>query len=112
MKHTSNNTNHGHNQMPLKWETTFIDEVTEKMDCGITRDNAHADIDELIDEGYYTKREVNSLRRGLVGVGFYVEIPEPPKQDVLVGGVNGFVFSNTNRHDYLFKMSGKYYTKA
>ena len=98
--------------MPLPWETTFNDEVSEKMDCGITRNNAHGDIDELIDEGYYTKREMFALRRGLIEVGFYVEIPEPPKQDVMVAGVNGFVFINTNRYDYLFKMSGKYYTKA
>ena len=89
--------------------TFFQQEVLEKLDAGVSYENVYEDLEELVSEGYYERGERTSILRGLVRVGYLVEVPEPAKQEVTTLSGSWCRTSFTNRHRYEYKIGGRFY---
>jgi hypothetical protein len=93
-------------------KTFFQEEVLEKLDAGVSYENVYGDLEELVSEGYYERGERTSMLRGLVRVGWLVEVPEPAKQEVTTLSSSGCRTAVTNRDRYDYKIAGRFYVSS
>ena len=87
----------------------FEDEVEDKVANGTDPQYVHEDIEGLLEDGYYEGSEVTQVKRGLIRVGYLVEIPEPEKREVTTLSGSGCRTTVTNADQYDYRIGGRYY---